>query len=190
MRAMLSSSTNCPVSFAPAGAQNCTECGKIDLRRRRSLLRAALCVAALANAVVPALLFSNKNLFGHTDPIHRALIALVVIGEYAIAFLLLRLHANESFATGYATATASIVTLASALLAFLTVRTAIWNWEAPFAQFLVVAGFAFAVVSNAIFLIASVEYAYVLHRRLHLVGFALGLAASVGLVFLCARVFS
>ena len=79
----------------------------------------ALCVAAFANALIPTVFFSATRLFGHIDPRYRALVAVVVMIEYAIAFLLLLLHANEAFASGYAVATAAIVTLGSAGLAFL-----------------------------------------------------------------------
>jgi len=157
-------------------------------RPRRHFLCVALCVAALANALVPAVFFSETHLFGQTDPRYRALVAAVVVAEYAIAFLLLLLHANVGFASGYAVATAAIVTLGSAVLAFLIVDIARWDWNALFAEILGLGGFAFAVVSNAIFLVASIRYARAIHPRLHLGGFLLGIAASLTLLFLYARI--
>ena len=109
-------------------------------------------------------------------------------GRYAIAFLLILLHANVGFASGYAVATAAIVTLGSAVLAFLIVDIARWDWNALFAEILGLGGFAFAVVSNAIFLVASIRYARAIHPRLHLGGFLLGVAASLTLLFLYARI--
>ena len=155
---------------------------------RRHLLCVALCVAALANALVPAVFFSETHLFGQTDPRYRALVATVVVAEYAIAFLLLLLHANVGFASGYAVATAAIVTLGSAVLAFLIVGTSRWDWNALFSEILGLGGFAFAVVSNAVFLVASIRYARAIHPRLHLGGFLLGIAASLILLFLYARI--
>jgi hypothetical protein len=157
-------------------------------RPRRHFLCVALCVAALANALVPAVFFSETHLFGQTDPRYRALVAAVVVAEYAIAFLLLLLHANVGFASGYAVATAAIVTLGSAVLAFLIVDIARWDWNALFAEILGLGGFAFAVVSNAVFLVASIRYARAIHPRLHLGGFLLGIAASLTLLFLYARI--
>ena len=157
-------------------------------RPRRHFLCVALWVAALANALVPAVFFSETHLFGQTDPRYRALVAAVVVAEYAIAFLLLLLHANVGFASGYAVATAAIVTLGSAVLAFLIVDIARWDWNALFAEILGLGGFAFALVSNAVFLVASIRYARAIHPRLHLGGFLLGIAASLTLLFLYARI--
>ena len=157
-------------------------------RPRRHFLCVALCVAALANALVPAVFFSETHFFGQTDPRYRALVAAVVVAEYAIVFLLLLLHANVGFASGYAVATAAIVTLGSAVLAFLIVDIARWDWNALFAEILGLGGFAFAVVSNAVFLVASIRYARAIHPRLHLGGFLLGIAASLTLLFLYARI--
>jgi hypothetical protein len=102
--------------------------------------------------------------------------------------LLLLLHANVGFASGYAVATSAIVTLGSAVLAFITLRPAGWGWSAPLVEILVLAGLAFAVVSNAVFLVASIRYARAIHPRLHLGGFFLGVAASLALVFLYTRI--
>jgi len=157
-------------------------------RPRRHFLCTALWVAALANALVPAVFFSEKQLFGPTDLRYRALVALVVLVEYAIAFLLLLLHANVGFASGYAVATAAIVTLGSAVLAFVTLRPAGWNWSALYVEIFVLGGLAFAVLSNAVFLVASIRYARAIHPRLHLGGFFLGVAASLALVFLYTRI--
>jgi hypothetical protein len=157
-------------------------------RPRRHFLCVALCVAALANALVPAVFFSETHLFGQTDPRYRALIAVVVVAEYAIAFLLLLLHANVGFASGYAFATAATVTLGSAGLAFLTVDLAGWGWSALYAEILVLGGLAFAVLCNAVFLVASIRYARAIHPRLHLGGFFLGIAASLALLFLYTRI--
>ena len=157
-------------------------------RPRRHFLCVALCVAALANALVPVVFFSETHLFGQTDPRHRALVAVVVMAEYAIAFLLLLVHANVGFASGYAVATAAIVTLGSAMLAFLTVGPARWGWDALYAEILVLGGFAFAVLSNTVFLGASIRYARAIHPRLHLGGFFLGIAASLALLLIYARI--
>jgi hypothetical protein len=157
-------------------------------RPRRHFLCSALCVAALANALVPAVFFSQTHLFGQTDPRYRALVAVVVLVEYAIAFLLLLLHANVGFASGYAVATSAIVTLGSAALAVLTVAPAGWGWSALYAEIIVLGGLAFAVLSNAVFLVASIRYARAIHPRLHLGGFFLGIAASLALIFLYTRI--
>jgi hypothetical protein len=159
-------------------------------RPRRHFLGTALCVAAIANALIPAVFFSETHLFGHVDPRYRALIAAVVLVEYGIAFLLLLLHANVGFASGYAVATAAIVTLGSAALAFMTVDSGGWGWNVLYAELLVLGGFAFAVSSNIVFLVASIRYARAIHPRLHLGGFFLGVAASLALVFLYTRILS
>lgn len=159
-------------------------------RPRRHFLCVALCVAALANAFVPAVLFSDARLFGHAELRYRALVAAVVLAEYAIAFLLLLLHANVGFASGYAAATAAVVTLSSAALGYITVAPASWGGNVHYAEILVVGGIAFAVLSNAVFLVASIRYARAIHPRLHLGGFFLGIAAFAALVFLYVRLFS
>jgi hypothetical protein len=159
-------------------------------RPRRHFLCVALCVAALANALVPAVFFSETHLFGQTDPRYRAIVAVVVVAEYAIAFLLLLLHANVGFASGYAVATAAVVTLSSAVLAFLIVDFARWDWNALYAEILALGGFALAVLSNTVFLVASIRYTRAIHPRLHLGGFFLGIAASLGLLFLYIRILS
>jgi len=155
-------------------------------RLRRILV--ALSIAAFANALIPAVFFSETRLFGQVDPRYRALVAAVVVAEYAAAFLLLYLHANVGFASGYAVATAVVVTLGSAALAFITLEPASWGWSAFVGNVLVLAAFAFAVVSNAVFLVASVRYARAIHPRLHLGGFFLGIAAFAALLFLYTRI--
>jgi hypothetical protein len=157
-------------------------------RPRQHFLRVALSVAALANALVPVVFFSETHFFGQTDPRNRALVAGIVVAEYAIAFLLILLHANVGFASGYAVATAFIVTLGSAVLALLIVYLAGWDWNALYAEILGLGGFAFAVLSNTVFLVASIRYARAIHPRLHLGGFFLGIAASITLLFLYARI--
>jgi hypothetical protein len=159
-------------------------------RLRRNLLCVALCVAALANALVPAVYFSETHLFGYTSPNYRAILAVVVLAEYAIAFLLLLLHANVGFASGYTAATATIVTLGSALLACSTVESSGRDWNALYVEILILGGFAFAVLSNAVFLVASIRYARAIHPRLHRSGFFLGIIASLTLLFLYARILS
>lgn len=148
-----------------------------------------LCVAALANALVPAVLFSETHFFGQADPRYRALVAVVVVAEYAITLSLLLLHANVGFASGYAVATAAIVTLGSAVLSFITVDLAGWGWNAPYTAILVLGGFALAVLSNTVFLVASIRYARAIHPRLHLGGFVLGMGVSLALIFLYVRIF-
>jgi hypothetical protein len=155
----------------------------------RHVLCVALCVAALANAFVPAVLFSQTSFFGQTDPRYRALVASVVLVEYAIAFLLLLVHANVGLASGYGVATATIVTAGSAALAVSTVFPARWGWNALSGELFVLGGFAFAVLSNVVFLAASIRYARAIHPRLHIRGFVLGIAASLAVVYLYIRVF-
>lgn len=155
-------------------------------RPRRHFLCVTLCVAALANALIPAVFFSDTALFGQTDARYRALVAAAMLAEYGIAFLLLLLHANVGFASGYSVATAAIVTLGSAVLAFMIVEPAGWN--ALYAEIPVLGGFAFAVLSNAVFLVASIRYARAIHPRLHFGGFFLGIAASLALLFLYTRI--
>jgi hypothetical protein len=156
-------------------------------RPRRDFLCVALVIAAIANALVPAVFFSGTHLFGQTDPRYRIAVAAVVLIEYAIAFLLLLLHANVGFASGYAVATSAIVALGSAALAFLTLSTAGWSWTALYAEIAGVAGIAFAVLSNVVFLASSIRYARAIHPRLHLGGFFLGVAASLVPVYLYTR---
>jgi hypothetical protein len=153
-------------------------------RPRKHFLGTALWVAALANVLIPAVLFSVTQFFGPTDLRYRALVAFVVLAEYAIAFLLFLLHANVGFAAGYTFATAATVTLGSSVLAFITLRPASWSWSALLGEILVIALFSFAVLSNVVFLIASIRYARAIHPRLHLGGFCLGIAAFIGLVLL------
>lgn len=157
-------------------------------RPRKHFLCSALTVAALANAAVPALFFSVTRLFGPTDPRYRAMVAAVVLVEYAIVFLLLRFHANEPFASGYAVATAGIVTIGSAALTYMVVAPAAWGWGALYAEIIVLGGMAFAVLSNVVFLLASIKYARAIHPRLHLGGFFLGIAASVALLLLYSHI--
>ena len=159
-------------------------------RPRQHFLCVALCVAALANALVPAVYFSETHLFGQTDLRHRALVAVVVMVEYAIAILLLLLHANVGFASGYSVATAAIVTAGSAMLAYLIVDPAGLAWHLHYVEILVLAGLAIAVLSNAVFLVASIRYARAIQPRLHLGGISLGIAASAALLFLYIRILS
>lgn len=159
-------------------------------RPTKHFLCSALCVAAIANVLVPIVFFSDTHLFGQTDPRYRGMVALVVLVEYAIAFLLLLVHANVGFTSGYAAATATIVTLGSAALTYITLAPAGWGWSALYAEILVLAGFAFAVLSNAVFLLASVRYGRAIHPRLHLGGFFLGIAASLALLFVYVKILS
>jgi hypothetical protein len=156
-------------------------------RPRRGVL-VALSVAALANALIPAVFFAATRLFGQVDPRYRALVATVVVAEYAVAFLLVYLHANVGFASGYAVATAVVVTLGSAALAFITLEPASWGWSALFGNVLVLGGYGFAVLSNLVFLIASIRYARAIHPRLHLGGFLLGIAALLALLVLYTHI--
>jgi len=160
----------------------------ITPRARRNFLGIALCVAAVANALIPLIFFSETHLFGQTDFHQRALVALVVAGEYAIALLLLLLHGNVGFASGYGVATAAIVTLGSAGLAYLIVAPAGWGWAALYTEILILGWFAFAVLSNAVFFVGSIRYARAIHPRLHLGGIFLGIAASLSFSYLCTRI--
>lgn len=162
---------------------------EVASRPRRHILCTALGVAALANVLIPAVLFSVTQFFGPTDPRYRALVAFVVLAEYAIAFLLILLHANVGFAAGYSFATAATVTLGSSVLAYITLGAARWSANALYREILVLGGFAFAVLSNVVFLVASIRYARAIHPRLHLGGFFLGIAAFVVLVFAYMRFF-
>lgn len=156
--------------------------------RHRNPLCATVCVAAIANALVPALLFADTHLFGPSDLRYRAAVAAMVLAEYAVVFLLLVFHANVGFASGYAVATAGIVTLGSAALTLFTIETAGWGWSRTNVEILVVVGLAFAVLSNAAFLAGSIRYARAIHPRLHLGGFFLGIAASLALLYLYDRI--
>ena len=160
-----------------------------NIRLRRHILSAALWVAALANVLLPAFLFSVTQFFGPTDPRYRALVAAVVLAEYTIAFMLLLLHANVGFAAGYTAATAATVTLGTAVLAYITLVPAPWSLSALSGEILVLGGFAFAVFSNLAFLVASIRYGRAIHPRLHLAGFFLGIAAYGALIFAYMRFF-
>jgi hypothetical protein len=156
-------------------------------RPSQHFLCIALGFAALANVLVPAVFFTITSFFGRTGTGERASVAAVVLVEYAIVFLLIFLHTNVGFASGYAVASAAIVTLGSAVLAFLVTNLANWDWNAFYREILGIAGFAIAVFSNAVFLVASVRYARAIHPRLHLGGFLLGIASSVALLSLYIR---
>lgn len=160
-----------------------------DIRLRRHILCTALWVAALANVLVPTVLFLVPQFFGPTDPRYRALVAVVVAAEYGIAFLLTLLHANVGFAAGYTAATAATVTVGSVVLAYITLVPARWSSSGLFGEILVVGGFAFAVLSNVAFLVASIRYGRAIHPRLHIGGFSLGIAAYVALLFTYMRFF-
>ena len=160
----------------------------VTFRPRRQFSCVAVCVAAIANALVPAVFFSETHLFGQTGPGFRALITAVVVAVYAIAFLLLLLHANVGFASGYAVATAVVVTLGSAVLAFITLEPAGWGWSALYTEILVAGRHSYAALSTAAFLSASIRYARRIHPSLHLGGFLLGIAASLVLLFLYVRI--
>ncbi len=160
-----------------------------DIRLRRHILCTALWVAALANVLIPTLLFSVTQFFGPTDPRYRALVAVVVVVEYAIAFLLILLHANVGFAAGYSAATAATVTVGSGVLAYVTLGPARWSSSGLSGEILVAGGFAFAVLSNFAFLVASIRYGRAIHPRLHLGGFALGIAAYVALIVVYTHFF-
>jgi hypothetical protein len=153
-----------------------------DIRLRRHILCTALWVAAFANVLIPSVLFLVTQFFGPTDPRYRALVSVVVVAEYAIAFLLILLHANVGFAAGYSAATAATVTVGSAVLAYVTLGPARWSSSSLSGEILVAGGFAFAVFSNFAFLVASIRYGRAIHPRLHLGGFFLGIAAYVALL--------
>ena len=113
----------------------------------------------------------------------------IVAAEYAVALLLILLHANVGLASGYAVATAVFTTLGSIILTYLIVNLAGWDWNSLYAGILgSLAGFACAVISNGVFLFASIRYARAIHPRLHLGGFCLGVVASIALIFLYARI--
>jgi hypothetical protein len=160
-----------------------------DIRLRRHILCTALWVAALANVLIPTLLFLVPQFFGPTDPRYRALVAAVVVAEYAIAFLLILLHANVGFAAGYTAATAVTVTLGSVALSYVTLVPAPWSSSGLSGEILVAGGFAFAVLSNFAFLVASIRYGRAIHPRLHFGGFSLGIAAYVALIIVYTHFF-
>jgi hypothetical protein len=155
---------------------------------RRHMICTALWVAAVASALIPAVFYSDTRLFGQTAVGYRAAVVVVVLLEYAIAFLLVLLHANVGFASGYAVATSAVLTLGSAALTYITLAPVGWSWTASSAEILVVGGFAFAVLANAAFFVASVRYARAIHPRLHVGGFFLGVAACVALFLLYTRI--
>lgn len=153
---------------------------------RKHIIGTALWVAALANTLIPAVFYSDTHLFGLTSPEYRAAVSLVVLLEYAIAFLLVLLHANVGLASGYAVSMSAILTVSSAVLTYITLAPVGWSWSPV--DMLVVCGLGFAILSNAAFFIASVKYARAIHPRLHLGGFFLGIGASVALLTLYARI--
>lgn len=157
-------------------------------RPRRHIICTALWVAALANALIPVILFPVTGLFGQTAPGYRATLALVVLLEYVIAFLLVLFHANVGFASGYSVATSAVLTIGSAGLTYITLAPAGWGWSAVTAELFVVCWLAFAIVSNAVFFVASVRYARAIHPRMHLGGFFLGVAACLALFALYTRI--
>jgi len=154
----------------------------------RHLLCLWVTIAGIANALVPAVFFSETHLFGQTDMRYRAAVAGTVLLEYTVVFLLLLFHANVGFASGYAVATAGIVTLTSAVLGFFTVAPAGLGWAKPNTEAMVLAGLGFAIVSNVVLLVASIKYARAIHPRLHLGGFFLGIAASLALLVFYLRI--
>lgn len=155
----------------------------------KHFLCTALCVAALANAFIPAVIFGDSRLFPHDDPRYRMLVAAVVLVEYALVFVILLLHANVGFASGYAATTASIVMLGSVLLAAISINPGAEGWSSLYEEFLDVGALSFAVLANAVFLWAAIRYARAIHPRMHLGGFALGVMASLAVVFLYVRLF-
>ena len=155
---------------------------------RRHIVCTALWVAALANALIPILLFPDARLFGQTAPGYRVTLALVVLLEYVIVFLLLLFHTNVGFASGYAATTSAGLTLGCAGLTYITLAPAGWGWSTVTAELLVVGWLAFALLSNAAFFIASVRYARAIHPRMHLGGFLLGVAACLALFALYTRI--
>jgi hypothetical protein len=155
---------------------------------RKHVVCTSVTIAAIANALIPAVFFSAAGLFGQTDARYRTAVAAMVLLQYAVVFLLLLFHANAPFASGYSVATSAIVTLVSMALTYATLAPAGWGWSRRNTEFLVVAGIAFAVLSNVWFLIASIRYARAVHPRLHLGGFFLGIAASLVLLFLYVKI--
>jgi len=156
----------------------------VNIRLRRHLLCTALWIAALANVLIPTVLFSVAQFFGAADIRYRALVAGVVVGEYAIAFLLILMHANVGFSAGYTAATAATATVGSGVLTYITLAPTRWSSSALPGEILVLGGLAFAVLSNLAFLVASIRYGRAIHPRLHLGGFFLGIGAFLALVAL------
>jgi len=157
-------------------------------RARRKTVAITLCIAAIANASVPAVFFSDANLLGGSNPHDRVLIALIVMAVYAIGLLLLLFNADVGYASGYVVATSVIATLASAMVVFTSVEPALWDWNELYAVILVLAGFTFAVCSNIVFLIASIKYARAINPRLHMGGFFLGMASSLALLIVYSSI--
>lgn len=155
---------------------------------RKQIICGALWVAALANTLIPAVFYSDTHLFGLTSPGYRAAVSLVVLLEYLIAFLVVLLHANVGFASGYAVSMSAILTISSAALTYITLAPVGWGWSSASIEVLVVCGLGFAILSNGAFFIASVKYARAIHPRLHLGGFFLGIGASVALLVLYTRI--
>ena len=94
----------------------------------------------------------------------------------------------QRIASGYAVATAAIVTAGSAVLAFVNVFPMDWTWGPFYVEIIVLAWLAFAILSNVVFLIAAIRYARAIHPRLHLGGFFLGIAACLALVFIYGHI--
>lgn len=155
---------------------------------RRRTVAVTLSVAAIANTIVPAVFFSDANLFGESNLHDWALIAVVVMAVYAIGLLLLLFNADVGFASGYVVATSTIATLASAGFVFASVEPALWDWSELYGVVIVLAGFAFTVSSNIVFLIASIRYARAINARLHVGGFFLGITSSFALLFLYSSI--
>ena len=86
------------IPTSPAG-----EVGPVRLR-----VLVAVCVAAAANALVPAVFFSVTRPFGQVNLMHCVLIVVVVLIEYAIAFLVALFHVHVGLASGYAVATVGV----------------------------------------------------------------------------------
>jgi len=173
----LSAAVSANVSASPAQ-------DAANIRLRRHILCTALWIAALANVLIPTVLFSVTQFFGPADARYRALVAAVLVGEYAIAFLLILLHANVGFAAGYTAATAATAAVGSSVLSYITLTPARWSSSALPGEILVVGGLAFAVLSNLAFLVASIRYGRAIHPRLHLGGFFLGIGAFLAVVAL------
>jgi len=150
---------------------------------RRRILAIALCVAALANALVPVVWLANARMFGDSNPHNRIVVAGVMIVEYAVGLLLLLANANIAFAGGYVVACGAIVTLASAILALATIEPGTWDWTELYAVIAVLGGFAFALLSNIVLLVTSIRYARAVNRPLHIGGFSLGIATSLAVLF-------
>jgi hypothetical protein len=139
---------------------------------------------------VPVVFLSDTNLFGDSSPHDRALVAVVVVAAYGIGFSLLLLNAHVGFASGYAVGTGAITTLITAVLAFATVEPAAWDWTELYSVVLALGGFALALSSNIVFLVASIKYASAINPRQHIRGLLLGIASSVAVLFLYASLLS